>query len=469
MFRPCWYLTLALLVFHAAAQGGESSLRAGASTSNITPELGLPIVGGFVPFPSKNIHDELHARCLVLQQGKTTLALVVLDLLGIDRIVSDEARETLQKDLGIPRENVLICATHTHSASSALGEDPRVIRLSTDPYQRFVAKRIVDGVKRAHHRLAPAQLGWGSVSIPDHLFNRRWFLKEGKMLPNPFGEIDKVKMNPGAGNPDLVEPAGPTDPEVPILSVRHADGRPLAVFASYSLHYVGGIAGADISADYYGRYCEILTSLVDPERKHPDFVALLANGTSGDVNNINFRNPRPKMNSYEQMEKVADDVAKKVFATLAKIEHRPALELSAKYREPMIGTRRPNAQQLAWAKKKLAESPTKSDLPTIYAKRTMRMAEHPETLKMPLQVLKIGEHTLGTMPCEVFTETGLAFKKQMHTRASLVSLAHGYYGYLPTPRQHALGGYETWLGTNRLEIEASEKMLSQLVEMAHSK
>ena len=49
--------------------------------------------------------------------------------------------------------------------------------------------------------------------------------------------------------------------------------------------------------------------------------------------------------------------------------------------------------------------------------------------------------------------------------AWLVSLSHGYYGYLPTPGQHKLGGYETWLGTNRLEVQASEKMLAALLEM----
>jgi sialidase-1 len=71
------------------------------------------------------------------------------------------------------------------------------------------------------------------------------------------------------------------------------------------------------------------------------------------------------------------------------------------------------------------------------------------------------------MPCEVFCEIGLDFKAKSPLQpAFMVSLNHGYFGYLPTPRHHKLGGYETWLGTNRLEIEASDKMLAQLVEMA---
>ena len=91
----------------------------------------------------------------------------------------------------------------------------------------------------------------------------------------------------------------------------------------------------------------------------------------------------------------------------------------------------------------------------------------PPNTAVPLQVLRIGDVCLGTMPCEVLCEIGLEFKKRSPLQpAFLVSLAHGYYGYLPPPRQHALGGYETWLGTSRLEPQASVKLLDALLEMA---
>jgi hypothetical protein len=95
------------------------------------------------------------------------------------------------------------------------------------------------------------------------------------------------------------------------------------------------------------------------------------------------------------------------------------------------------------------------------------MAEYPDEMPLPLQVLRIGDVLIGAMPCEVFCEIGLEFKQKAPSpKAFLVSLSHGYYGYLPTPRHHDLGGYETWLGTNRLERTASEKMLAHLFEMA---
>ena len=103
----------------------------------------------------------------------------------------------------------------------------------------------------------------------------------------------------------------------------------------------------------------------------------------------------------------------------------------------------------------------------IYAERAIRLNDYPDTAEIPLQVLRIGDVGIGTMPCEVFCEIGLEFKsRSMLQPAYMVELNHGYFGYLPTPRHHKLGGYETWLGTNRLEPTASEKLLGELLGMS---
>lgn len=463
------------LIVAITVGGAESAeFQAGAATSNITPEIGGEIIGGFVPYPSKHIHDELHARCLVLDDGDTRLALVVCDLLGIHRLVSDEARRLIHERVGIPPECVMISATHTHSATSALGKDRLQVEQTLDDYQRFVARRIVDGVTRAFNNRRPAQLAFGTVEAPEHVFNRRWHMRPGTVPANPFGGSDLVKMNPPAGSPNLVEPAGPTDPTVSFLAVRDVSGAMISVFAAYSLHYVGGVGSADVSADYYGYFAERLKSLVensepaDAPADRPPFVAMMANGTSGDVNNINFRNPRPRKQPYEQIRFVAHDVAAKVHAAMPRLEYRNDLSLAARYREPVIAWRRPNDEQKKWMAETLAAGPrSKQDLSFIYAERLSRLAEYPETTTVPLQVLRIGDVCIGTMPCEVFVEIGLDFKRRSPLpKAFMVELAHGYLGYLPTPRQHQLGGYETWLGTSRLEVNASDKLLDQLIEMA---
>ncbi len=468
------WLLVSLLCFVSTTVVKADEIQAGAATSNITPEIGQEIIGGFVPYPSKHIHDELHARCLVLNDGKTKLALVVCDLLGIQRVISTEARKMIHEQVGIPPECVMISATHTHSATSALGKDRLKPEQTLDDYQRFVARRIADGVARAVNNLRPAQVAFGSVDVPEHVFNRRWHMRPGTVPVNPFGSSDLVKMNPPAGSPNLVEPAGPIDPTVSFIAVREPSGAMISVFAAYSLHYVGGVGAADISADYYGVFSEQLKRLIEDGKSNdtpadrPPFVAMMANGTSGDINNINFRNPRPGKKPFEQIRFVAEDVAAKVHGAMAKLEYRENLTLAARYREPVIAWRKPTAEQMKWTEETLAAGPkSKQDLSFIYAERISRLAQYPETTTIPLHILRIGDVCIGTMPCEVFVEIGLDFKRRSPLPNSfMVELAHGYFGYLPTPRQHQFGGYETWLGTNRLEINASDKLLDQLIEMA---
>jgi neutral ceramidase len=466
-------LTLGLLItilLPTSTLAGQ--LQAGAATSNITPELGREIIGGFVPFPSSHIHDELHARCLVLDDGQTRLALVVCDLLGIDRIISEEARRQIAEQYEIPREHVLISATHTHSAASALGKDPRKLSQTIDDYQQFVAQRIADGVARAINNLQPAEIAFGIVDVPEHVHNRRWHMRPGSIPANPFGGNDLVKMNPPRANDNLVEPAGPTDPTVSFLSIRQPDGQPISIYAAYSLHYVGGVGRGYVSADYFAVFSEhigqLLTSGDASDVGYPPFVAMMANGTSGDINNINFREWRPRKEHYEQMRFVGRDVAEKVHAKIASLSYERDVTLAAAYREPAIAWRQPTAEQRQWAEDTIAAGrKNERDLSFIYAERTMRQAEYPEATTVPLHVLRIGDVCIGTMPFEVFCEIGLDFKDRCPIESAfMVELAHGYFGYLPTPRQHEFGGYETWLGTNRVEREASVKLLDMLLEMA---
>jgi neutral ceramidase len=459
------------LVFAANLPAAAQSLKAGAATSNITPPLGQNVIGGFSPSPSTHVHDELHTRCIVLDDGKTRLALAVCDLVGIHELVCNEAKKQIEERFKIPRSHVLISATHTHSASSALGNDRFRYEQKLDDYQRFVAQRIADGVASAINNLRPAEMAFGTVEAPEHLFNRRWYLKPGTMPVNPFGETtDQVKMNPGAGNANLVEPAGPTDPTVSFLAFREPAGRPIAVFTAYSLHYVGGVGNNHISADYFAVYADELARLLNAERLDPPFVAVMANGTSGDVNNINFKQPRPAKKPYEQMRYVANDVAAKVKAALDGVKYRSDVTLDARFREPTLRWRHPTAEQLKWAKETVAAGPKVqrgADLSFAYAERAVRLADYPETTTVPLQTLRLGDVCIGTMPVEVFTEIGLEFKQRSAQQpAFMVELANGYMGYLPTPRQHKLGGYETWLGTSRLETEASDKLLAELVAMS---
>jgi hypothetical protein len=241
------------------------------------------------------------------------------------------------------------------------------------------------------------------------------------------------------------------------------------VFTSYSLHYVGGVGPGHISADYYGVFCRELERRLHEEGQDPAFVAMMANGTSGDINNINFRHPRPSKKPYEQMRYVANDVAAKVQAAVAKAQYQDGVTLAARYREPMIKRPMPTAEQIAWAEETLKKPAPKQgvvNLPYSYARRVKGMIGRETSVAVPLQVLRIGPVCIGTMPNEPFAEIGLEFRKRSPVKpAFLVELAHGSFGYLPTAKHFDWGGYETWLGSHAFEPHASEKMLDTLLEM----
>lgn len=454
----------------ARAAEGEKVFRAGAATSNITPPLGTSLNGSMRDRRATHIHDELHARCLVLDDGRKRLAIVLVDSCMIPRPVLDRAKQLTNKATGIPTDHMLMAATHTHFAPTVA----RVFQSEPDTdYIDFLVRRIADGVKRAHTNLRPARIGWAVGSEPNQVFNRRWFLKPGTMPENPFGRRDdKVKMNPGVKNPNLVKPAGPIDPEVPLISVQSADGRPLALLANYSLHYVGG-PGHCASADYFAMFAGRMAELLDAEHLDPPFVGIMSNGTSADINNINWRHGQPKQPPYGQMRLVANAVADAAYTAYKTIQYRDWVPLDVRQTEIELGVRKPSAEEVAEAKAILAKAKGRAlkGLREYYAKETVDLADYPSTVKMILQAMRIGDVGICAIPCEVFVEIGLELKAKSPLKPTFtIELANGYNGYLPTPEQHALGGYETWRAkSSYLETGASPKivriLLGQLREM----
>lgn len=449
----------------------EDILRAGASTSNITPPLGISINGGMSDRTADYIHDELHARSLVLDNGRTKLAIVVCDICMIPREVLDKAKHLAHGHTGISLDQITVSATHTHSAPTA----GSVFQSDPDPnYLEFLAVRIADGIRRAHHNLRPAVVGWGVGRDETQVFNRRWRMKSGVKLPNPFGGADQVRMNPAVASPELDEPAGPIDPEVCVLSLRHADGMPLALLANYSLHYVGGTGPGDISADYYGVFAERVAQLLSATAQDPPFAAAMSNGTSGDINNIDFRHAREAQPPYAQMRKVAESVATEAVRVAGQIDYRPWVPLAVRQAVLRLGRRPTPKDDVARAKYLLSQAKggSLSSLEEIYARETVLLNEYPPVVETLVQAIRIGDLGIATSPCETFVETGLAIKANSPLRPTFtIELANDYRGYLPTADHHKLGGYETWRARSSYLAEDAEAtirstLLKLLTEVA---
>lgn len=436
---------------------------------DITPkEFPLNMPGGFSANPAASAHDPLHARAVVLDDGGTVLAMVVLDSLGAGPEVLDEAKEIASKRTGIPPEKMLVCSTHTHTGPPSNAREGSPAPLIA--YRKRLVEGLAESIIQAHAALRPAAIGAAAHPLPDEVFNRRWYLKPGKMPPNPFGRMDTVKMNPGTSLDVLDRPAGPTDPDITIISVQDTKRKPLALFANYSLHYVGGVPPAQISADYFGEFARLMPSRV---RGDESFVAMMSNGTSGDINNIPFGVTRPPREPFEQIRIVAAKAADTAWHAHRKIEkHRSDVRIGMLQREITLKYRRPSAEQVAEAKAVLAVKDKEAieKLPRLadsYARSTIAAAERKEdTLTVKLQAIRIGDLAVCGIPFETFVEIGLDLKKRSpFPQTMVIGLANGRHGYLPTLEQHPLGGYETWLGTNVVQEDTSVILTDNLLEM----
>ncbi len=444
-----------------------SEFRAGAAVADIVPqEFPISMLGSFSDRKATSAHDPLEVRAMVLDDGRTRIAIAVCDNCIIPRELTEAAKSLAAERTQIAAERMLISATHTHSA-------PAVVVLSKIPvdarYTKLLVDKIAEAITVAESRLAPARAGWAVTPLPDHVFNRRWFLKEGAMDPNPFGHLDKVRMNPSAGSANLIRPAGPTDPDVSVLSLQSSDGKPLSLLANYSLHYVGGVPAGQLSADYFGEFTRQIQERLAPDAEPGQFVGILSNGTSGDINNINFREPRKRRELFEQIRAVAKSVSDAAEQAYRRIDHRPQITVAMAQREIELAVRKPNEEELAAARAVVAK-PNDEGLPRLarhYAAAAIRLSEYPDTVTVQLQALRIGRLGIVAIPCEVFAEIGLEIKRLSPLQPTFtIELANGYNGYLPSPEQHALGGYETWRNTSsNLEENASRKIVSTLMEL----
>ncbi len=453
----------------ASADEKPAVFRAGAATSNITPPLGGRIVGSFEPIYAEHIHDELHARCIVLDDGKCRLGIVLCDSAEIPAEVFDAAKAEIQKLTGIPASHLLMASTHTHSATAAGGRSLILRDKELNSYQEFLIHRISDGVRRAIHQLEPARIGWGQVDEPSELFNRRWFVTDPELLKNPFGGTDQVRMNPPQRSTALVKPAGPVDPQISFVSIQSTQGRPIALLANYSLHYVGGVPIGDVSADYFGYFAKYIGEKLGAADQDPPFVGILSNGTSGDVNNTNVREEGRRRPPYERIHQVAEKISSRVFEAHQAVVFHDDVSLDARLTLLPLRVRKPTPEMLAYFAKLEDKSNPATDrtgVDKFYAKRIALLAEATEEIQAPIQVLRIGDLGIAGIPFETFAETGLRIKSESPFKSTFtIELANGSFGYLPTPEQHRLGGYETWLGTNFVEEEASSKIAYAISEM----
>ena len=434
--------------------------QAGAAAVDITPVSERSIVaGGFLESQASAIHDRLFVRSIVMDDGTTTICLTVVDTCMMTQALIDEAKRLASIQCGISVANMMVSATHTHSAPAAMA--CLGTRLDKQ-YADWLPTKIAESIVAAHAKREPARIGWSSINDWEHTHNRRWIRKPEKKIVDPFGNATGLAhMHPGYLSPDVIGPSGPVDPELFLISLQAADGRPLAVFANYSQHYFGAQA---ISSDYYGLFCKyIAESMGESGDGNGPFVCAISQGTSGDLMWMDYGVPAKSMSLVEY----AESVAKYAERLLNAMAYRDFVRLGMVERTLSLNYRVPDSTRLEWARPIAAgiENDLAKNLQEVYAKEAMILHERQST-QLKLQAIRIGDMTIATLPNEVYALTGLKLKGRSPSPWHFnIELANGAEGYIPPPEQHELGGYTTWPArTAGLESEAEPKILESLLQ-----
>jgi hypothetical protein len=440
--------------------------RAGAHAVDIAP-VTFPVLvnGGFLQSQASKIKDPIRAKCLVLDDGTTRLAIVVVDTCMMPRTLIDRAKSLAQAKTGIRTDRMLISATHTHSAPAAMG----ALGCPADEnYVKVLPGLIAESIERAAQNLEPARIGWSSIVDDAHTHCRRWIRRPDKMLDDPFGgRTVRANMHPGYQNPDVIGPSGPVDPELIVLSVQSRSGRPIAVLANYSMHYYGA---EPISADYYGRFATALAGQIDAKTALPPFVGIMSQGTSGDQMWMDYGSPKkdPGLDAY------AMELARVAHQAYQSITYHDRVSLAMAETTLVLNRRIPGPERLAWAKtivdRMNTQAPDQSPAPRnqseVYAREAVYLHDEPRR-ELKLQAIRIGGLGITAIPNEVFALTGLKIKMQSPFDTTMnIELANGSEGYIPPPEQHQLGGYTTWPArTAGLEVQAEPRIVAGIVSL----
>jgi neutral ceramidase len=432
MRRLSLFVAVVLFV-HGFSIAASGAIRAGCAKVNITPPVGVWLSGyGARDKPSDDIEDALFARALVVGDGSNTVALVAADLLWVPLYMTREVRDIVASKTGIPAQNVMICASHTHFGpkvyrETKLGSDAEGNSVD-EAYVQTLTKKLADAVFLAHRNMCDARLGANRNELAEVTYHRRPKNADGTVtmafsLPEDViatrrivHEADgatKVTFSYPEGQPQRT--FGPIDPEVWVLRVEDANGVLLGSMVNFACHAVSGSAYADwfysISGDYPGQTTRVV------ERVEGG-VCLFTSGTAGDT--------VPLKRGREARYQIGRALAGAAIRGLQFV--------------PMSDDLTVEARTMA------IEIPLKENLED---NRIVDADASQGPLKTQIQLLRFGDTYLLGLPGEILVEVGLAIKaKSPVKRLMIASLSNDVIGYVCHADAYDEGGYEPVEGTN---------------------
>lgn len=457
-----------------AAPPAGTDVRAGFAERDITPAIGMEAPGGYGKAYHRSLHDPCKVRASVFDDGRNRVALVGIDALGIRHDTVQKVRAAIQARTGISGGSILIGASHSHSSGPIVwimrgdfdDASPLVRRLAYDEstcvdpaYLARVETALIDAVVEANDHRVPARAGIGSGTEPTVAFNRRFLMKDGRTVTHP-----------GLGNPDIVEPAGPADPEVGVIGAWDSRDphRLLGCVVNFSCHATTNPGG--ISANYIHYLEKVIQGYYGK-----DCVVVFLNGASGDITQVDNRSPSKYPDGERWAQLVGGKVGAEALKVLLTMEPGSLTPVEARTRILTIPRRAPSPERVKAALALVERKPGSGIDPTTltFAKETVlldALIRKSPTVEVEVQAVQVGPAVFVTTPAEYFCRFGLEIKAASGFPYTFpVSLANGCVGYVPTEDAFGPhgGGYETRLTSySNLEITAGSQMRDAGIELA---
>jgi len=400
--------------------GEELKLWAGSATTDITPEVGMEIPGGFKKNISDGVHDPLEVNALVFKLGENVLALLSVDALALPYDILQTARNKLGNQTILNPQNIVVSASHTHCG----GPICSVFSSERNPsYCALVVDKIVEAIRMACENLKEAKISITLGELNGVAFNRRFYMKNGKVVTHP-----------GKGNPDIIHPAGPEDNQIISMFVVDETGKPISILVNYTLHATV-LGGRKFSADYI----HYLRAFLRKQWDAPIPIVFM-NGACGDVTQVDNRNPNESEFGEVWAKRIGELLGTEVYSQFLWANFFVPQTLTMKTQVLDINFRDFSSYRIT------AEIGLGSGGEDIYSREIElldEMKKKMKTLKVEICAVRIGDLAIISNPTEMFCRLGIDIKKSSPAKFTVISeLTNGYTGYCPTPEAFSEGGYE---------------------------
>jgi hypothetical protein len=447
----------------AMKKSGDAAVQTviGSIKFDITPDHPVSLLGYFNDRISTGVADPLFCRVLVINSGSARLLIVQIDNCLIPTVDAEDLREKISAETAYGPAEVLICATHTHTAPALIGFYGA---RREETYRNELYQSILEKVKILQPD-TPCTVRITRCRAEGLSHNRRWYMSDGKVMTNPPKDSKQ-----------RVKPEGAVDEDVVLIGFFNDRDDPLALLVSISNH-TDSVGGTDISADWPG----FLEQYVEEELGFPvNTVTLIA--PQGNINHYDFDSLR-NQTSHGEAQRIGRAYADLVLSSLPECLAMETEHLDAALTYVDIVPREISKTELQKAREILEAYQSwgesgdlkAEDLETpavirIFARELVAFHEtRPSSYCVPLQVLRMGDIYLCGIPGEPFVEIGLELKRVGEKEIVIpVALANGYFGYIPLEACFERGGYEVKQGMhNCLSQKAAGIILEDMKKMIY--